>query len=343
MSFTPAQILSFSQRTKKSIFEENRKLASEVFAEMASQIQGGSRPDIFSRHGYVADLVSALLLCRQGKFQEALFSFMNHEGSIGYHNQKAFTDNKIFFPAFPKSGSTYVADFFAFYYNLKPRKGIDHTQHTPFHYSLFWVSRGAEQDNSIIESHGYSDPTLLYILMDKKFKIVFQVRNIFGALESIMESNMPWRLANHDSSFGYPYFDSKTRVPMNSTPDPVALRTHAIMKHAAGYCTLFASWFHAHKRINFPIMTYELLRANENLYFRTLLRCLDGGVDEARLAATLGKINAKKTNAPQALRINKTNRPTYGEFNDEQKAMVRAYYQNFPGVNFKLIDPEYDG
>ena len=179
--------------------------------------------------------------------------------------------------------------------------------------------------------------------MNKKFKIVFQVRNIFGALESIMESNMPWRLANHDSSFGYPYFDSKTRVPMNSTPDPVARRTHAIMKHAAGYCTLFASWFHAHKRINFPIMTYELLRADENLYFRTLLRCLDGGVDEARLAATLGKINAKKTNAPQGLRINKANRLTYGEFNDEQKAMVRAYYQNFPGVNFKLIDPEYDG
>ena len=55
------------------------------------------------------------------------------------------------------------------------------------------------------------------------------------------------------------------------------------------------------------------------------------------------KINAKKTNAPQALRINKTNRPTYGEFNDEQKALVRAYYQNFPGVNFKLIDPEYNG
>ena len=50
-----------------------------------------------------------------------------------------------------------------------------------------------------------------------------------------------------------------------------------------------------------------------------------------------------KTNAPQALRINKTNRPTYGELNDEQKAMVRAYYQNSLGINFKLIDPEYDG
>ena len=49
-----------------------------------------------------------------------------------------------------------------------------------------------------------------------------------------------------------------------------------------------------------------------------------------------------KTNAPQALRINKTNRPTFGEFNDEQNAMVCAYYLNFTGVNFKLIDPEYD-
>ena len=115
------------------------------------------------------------------------------------------------------------------------------------------------------------------------------------------------------------------------------------MKHAAGYCMLFASWFHAHQRINFPIINPELLRADEKLYFYTLLRCSNGGVDEARLAATLGKINAKKTNAPQALRINKTNRPTYGEFNDEQKAMLRAYYQKSLGINFKLIDPEYDG
>lgn len=89
-------------------------------------------------------------------------------------------------------------------------------------------------------------------------------------------------------------------------------------------------------------MNYELLRADENLYFRMLLRCSDGGVDAARLAATLGKINARKTTGPQTLRINKTNRPTFGEFNDEQNAMVCAYYLNFPGVNFKLIDPEYD-
>ena len=53
------------------------------------------------------------------------------------------------------------------------------------------------------------------------------------------------------------------------------------------------------------------------------------GVNAAQLAATLGKINARKTTGPQTLRNNKTNRSIYGEFNDEQKAKVRAYYQKF--------------
>ena len=102
MSFTSPQIWSFSQRTKKSISEEDRKLASEVYAEMVSQMQRGSRPDIFSKHGYVADLVAALVACRKGNFQEALSLYMIHEGSIGYDNQKAFSDSKVFFPSFPK-------------------------------------------------------------------------------------------------------------------------------------------------------------------------------------------------------------------------------------------------
>ncbi|MEC8317626.1 MAG: hypothetical protein VX025_02870, partial [Pseudomonadota bacterium] len=161
MSFTPAQIWSISQRTKKSIFEKDRKIASEVYAELFSQMQPGFFRDIFSNGGYLGDLVAALMACKKGNFQEALRFYAVYAGSIGYHNQKAFSDGKIFFPSFPKSGTTYVNSFLSLYYNLQRRKAIDHTQHTPFHYSLYWVSRSVGLDNSIIGSHGYSDPTLL--------------------------------------------------------------------------------------------------------------------------------------------------------------------------------------
>ena len=89
----------------------------------------------------------------------------------------------------------------------------------------------------------------------KKLKIALQVRNIFGALKSIMESDMPWQLVNHDSSFGHPYLEAKIRVPMNSTPPPRGashIRDHETrgwLLHVVRQLISFSSadWFSDHE------------------------------------------------------------------------------------------------
>lgn len=234
---------------------------------------------------------------------------------------------------FPKSGSTYAANFLRLYtgYRFAPIGGTQ--SYTPDDIDMGMARRCLGSRGFIIHAHSIASADLLYTLRINRVRPVILIRDIFEAIDSFVDHMTRAPITIRSGTF-------RQRHGFFADSDEEN-RTAAVVYLSALYVRFFATWMRAHISLGYHIVNHSLLRSDEPLFFRMLLEGLGQPVDRARIDSTAATVREAASQNRAAFNLGPRGAARgIRNFTPAQRDLVRSQYAMFPDVDFSMIDQD---
>jgi|GEM_PF-7056494 len=232
----------------------------------------------------------------------------------------------------PKSGSTYLETLLSTYLDLTRRESASSNELSGVGFDpSLWLS-AMRTNNSVVRSHSVASLRVLALLTYEDVKPVILVRDIFDALESMVDYH-EYRVGSlFGTELGYANFSAEQK------------RQHTILRYAQYYVDFFVTWISAARKLGWLVLDYDTVTKNPA---ETVHRIVSyTGVAPARqqdLSAIIDhfKRGIATEAGRQKVRFNVGVAGRGSAFSAAQRQIVRSLYDQFPKIDFSPVDREW--